>query len=125
LRFEFLNSCGLCIRLGASLGVYYTVKHSSAFLNAQAAFLKQTLPPHLPSLLQEPESREQLAGSWTFLMGTVKFAGLLSPKINSKMYLRSELSRKWFSFLPRASFQRFGIFPIIHCDQSKNCGVSG
>lgn len=29
-------------------------------------------------------------------MGTVKFAGLLPPKINSKMYLRSGLRRKWF-----------------------------
>lgn len=29
-------------------------------------------------------------------MGTVRFAGLLPPKVNSKIYLRSELSRKWF-----------------------------
>lgn len=109
MSFEFSNSCGLCIRFSASLGVYYTVKHRSAFLNTLAAFLKWTLPPRLPSLLQEAESREQLAGSWTFLMGTVKFAGLLLPKINSKMYLRLELSR--FYFLPRAFFQDLDFFP--------------
>lgn len=114
LSFEFSNSCGRCIRLSASLGVYYTVRRSSALLNAPAAFLKWTLPPRLPSLLPEPESREQLVGSWTFLMGTVKFAGLLPLNINSKMYWRSELRRKcvgFFSF-PGPVCKHLEFFPL-------------
>lgn len=62
-----------------------------AMLGALLHSRSGTLPPTTP-----PAAWAAPAGSWTFLVGTVKFAALLPPKINSKMYLRSGLSRKWF-----------------------------